>query len=466
MKNYNLTEGNILNKLLLVALPIMGTQFIQMTYNMVDMIWLGRVGKDAVASSGTAGLYMWLFMAFLLVGRMGSEIGVSQHLGKKDIKNAKEFSQNSLFISFILGCLCSATCLLFSKQLISFFNIQEPIVAQDSARFLSIVGLACPFTFVTASLTGSFNGSGNSKLSFIANLSGLALNIALDPILIFFFHLGVIGAAIATATAQTVVCIIFLVSIKKHKERPFSEYSFLIKPSLDKLIKIFKWTAPIAIESFLFSFFTMKITSFVSRFGAGAISVQSIGSQIESLTWLIGGGYGSALTAFVGQNFGAKKWGRIHKGFKISIYVMSIWGVIVTLILFFGGKYIFYLFIPDDSLLNMGDNYLKILAFCQLVGCLEAISSGTFRGTGRTIPPSLVSVISNFLRIPMAYFLSLTSLGLNGIWLGITIGAFIRGAWIFIWRLIRSRKEPKHDLNENPEILCAKYEIIHNLEDT
>ncbi len=465
MKKYDLTEGNILNKLLLVALPIMGTQFIQMTYNMVDMFWLGRLGEKsagAVAASGTSGLYMWLMMAFMLLGRMGSEIGVSQHLGKKDIEGAKDFSQNSLFISFVLGISCAIICFVFNKQLISFFKIMESDVASDAARYLSIVGLACPFTFVTASLTGTFNGSGNSRLSFMANSIGLIINIILDPIFIFIFNLGVIGAAIATSIAQVIVCIIFLTSIKKYKERPFHSYSFFVKPSIDKILKIFKWCTPIAIESFLFSFLSMTITRFVSQFGAGAISVQNVGVQIESLSWLIGGGFGSALTSYVGQNFGAKKWARIHRGYKISVLVMGIWGVMVTLILYFGGKYIFYLFLPDANLMKIGDNYLKILSFCQLAGCLESISSGAFRGTGKTIPPSFVSITSNTIRVPLAYFLSRTALGLNGIWLGVTIGAFIRGAWIFIWRIIESRKEPKFDLDDAFVPISQKDELVIN----
>ena len=75
--NYSLTEGGILKKLLLVAVPIMGTQFMQMAYNLTDMFWLGRVGSDAVAATGAAGMYLWLSFGFLLIGRMGAEIGVS-----------------------------------------------------------------------------------------------------------------------------------------------------------------------------------------------------------------------------------------------------------------------------------------------------------------------------------------------------------------------------------------------------
>ena len=85
-RRYNLTEGSILQKILLVALPIIGSQFMQMTYNLTDMFWLGRLSSDAVAASGTAGFYLWLSQAFLIIARMGAEIGVAQHIGRGNRK--------------------------------------------------------------------------------------------------------------------------------------------------------------------------------------------------------------------------------------------------------------------------------------------------------------------------------------------------------------------------------------------
>jgi Na+-driven multidrug efflux pump len=100
---FDLTQGSILQKIIVVAVPIMGTQFLQMAYNLTDMFWLGRVGSHAVAASGAAGMYMWLSMGFLLIGRMGAEIGVAQSLGRGDQTAALDFSRNSLFINFVIG---------------------------------------------------------------------------------------------------------------------------------------------------------------------------------------------------------------------------------------------------------------------------------------------------------------------------------------------------------------------------
>lgn len=445
MKKYDLTHDRILSKLLLVALPIMGTQLMQMAYNMTDMIWLGRLSSDAVAASGTAGMFMWLSMAFTMIGRMGSEIGVSQNLGRRDEDSAKKYSQNAVFLAALLSVFYGLVLIFFSRQMVSIFNIRETNVAADAASYLSIIGTGIPASVLGGTLTGTFNGAGNSRMSFIANAAGLFVNIILDPVLIFVFGIGINGAAIATVIAQYTVLAIFVIAIKKSRERPFQEYHFLRKPERAKLARILKWTLPIALESMLFTLLSMAITRVITSFGAGAFAAHRVCSQIESLSWLIGGGFGTAITAFVGQNYGAGKWSRIHKGYKIAFLTLLGWGVIITGILFLGGRFLFSIFLPDNDLMDIGETYLKILAMAQIPQCIEAISAGAFRGTGRTIPPSITSIACNTLRVPLSYMLSRTSLGLNGVWLGVTIGAAARGISVLVWYLLYSKKQPKTD---------------------
>lgn len=442
---YDLTQGGILNKLLVIALPIMGTQLIQMSYNLTDMFLLGRVGSDAVAASGTAGMYLWLSNGFLMIGRMGAEIGVSQNIGRGDVRNARKFSQNSIFLGCLLGVIFAAICIVFSKNLIGFFNIRESNVALDAKHYLLVTSLAIPATFISGAIAGTFNGSGNSRIPFRINAIGLCTNIILDPIFIFSLKLGVSGAAIATLIAQVVVCILSIIALLKRKERPFERFSFIIKPDKKRIRKILQWSVPIGFESILFAFLTMIISRFISDYGAGAIAVYRVGSQIESLSWLICVGFSTAVTSFVGQNFGAGKWKRIREGSRISFIMIFIWGVIVTLVLLIFGGPLFNLFLPDPSLIEMGKNFVQILAICQVFACLEAVASGAFRGFGKTIPPFIVSTTTNILRVILAYYLSNNGFGLNGIWISVTIGASIRGLWIFLWYLKKLYFKPKEE---------------------
>jgi putative MATE family efflux protein len=437
---YNLTKGSILYKLLVIAVPIMGTQFMQMAYNLTDMFWLGRVGSEAVAASGAAGMYMWLSFGFLLIGRMGAEIGVSQSLGKGDKKAALSFSQNSLFAGLVLGILSGLPMVIFNRELAGFFRFREPGVAADAAAYLAIVGLPMPMLFISGVITGTYNASGNSRTPFLLNGLGLAANVILDPVFILVLGMGVKGAAIATVISQLLVCVLMVAAIFLFKDRPFERYSFKFAIDWSRIKLIVRWAAPIGLESILFCFLSMVTSRIEAGFGARAVAASKVGSQLESLSWLIGGGFGSALIAFIGQNYGAGKKERIRQGVKISVLVMAVWGTLVTLLLWFLGGFLFSLFLPDPDMVALGVPYLRILSFAQLPMNMEAVGAGAFKGTGRTLQPSLASIASNAVKPVLAWALSRTGLGIYGVWIGVSITALVRGVWVCLWYVFTERR--------------------------
>ncbi len=447
-KAYDLTEGGILKKLLQVAVPIMGTQLMQMAYNLTDMFWLGRMPDSvmAVAASGLAGMFLWLGMAPMMIGRMGSEIGVSQNLGRGDREAAQGFAQDAARMALLLGVLYGLVLLLLAGPLVSLLQVRERDVFDNTCAYLRIVGLGIPLTYVSAAITGAFNGAGNSKLSFFANAVGLIANMLLDPLMIFVFDLGVAGAAGATVIAQGIVCVLFVVYAKRHPHRPFERFRLWGRMSREKIGQIVRWSLPVAMESGAFTALAMVVTSMVSAwYGETAVAVQRVGSQIESLSWLIGGGFSSAVTSFIGQNYGAGKWTRIRRGYRIALGSLLLWEVVVTLMLIFGGRFFFSLFLHEPpEILSMGATYLMILSGCQLFMAFEGACAGTFRGIGETLPPSLCSILANLIR-PLTCWLLAKWMGLNGLWLGITVSAALRGLFMLVWYTLYERRIPRVD---------------------
>lgn len=455
VNKHDLTQGGILKKLLQVALPIMGTQLMQMTYNLTDMFWLGRTEQSvvAVAASGLAGMYLWLGMSLMMIGRMGSEIGTSQNLGSGDAETAKGYAQDSVRMALLLGIFYGLVLIVFAKPLVSVFQVKEQDVFNNACDYLRIVGTGIPLTYVSAAITGTFNGAGNSRLGFMANSLGLVVNMILDPLMIIVWGLNVRGAAIATVIAQGTVCSLFIVFAKCHPQRPFKDFRILGRLNSARTRQILRWSLPVSAENGAFTLLAMTVTSMVSAwYGETAVAVQRVGSQIESLSWLIGGGFSSAITAFTGQNYGARKWKRIRRGYHISLVTLLVWEGIVTLILIFGGRFFFSLFLQEPAgILDMGATFLRILSVCQVFMALEGACSGTFRGMGRTLPPSVCSISSNSIRPFVCWFLS-RRLGLNGLWIGIVVSTFLRGTSMFIWFTIYKRKIPKLDENIQGEI--------------
>jgi putative MATE family efflux protein len=436
----DLTTGSIFQKLIFVALPIMGTQLMQMLYNLTNMFFLGRLSSEAVAAAAASTMFIWLSNAMLLVGRMGAEIGVSQNKGRGDQQKANAFARNAWHLALLLGFAYGSLLMFFSETLLSVINIREPDVASMAADYLRILGLGIPAMYMTAALAGSFNGSGKSQIPFLASAIGTIISVFLNPLMIFTFGFGIQGAAIATILAQWLVFALLLLAIKKHKERPFEQIKLLSKPNREIIGQIIRWSLPISLESGFFTILTMAVTRLIAGFGSGALAVYHVAAQIESLSWFIGVGFGTAVTAFVGQNYGAEKWDRIKNGFRVSSVTMLIWGTAISLLLVFCGYILFSVFLQEPELRAMGAGYLAILAITQIPGCLEHVGSGFFRGMGRTARPSIVSIITNILRVAACYLLASTALGLVGVWWGVTLTAALRGSVIFGWGLIVMHK--------------------------
>ena len=147
----DITEGNIVKALFRLALPIMGTSFVQMAYNMTDMFWVGRIGSRAVAAVGTAGFFTWLGAAFILISRIGAEVGVAQSVGKRDIAEAKVYIKHSIQLIVTLALIYASVLIIFRKPLIGFFNIGEPDIENNAITYLVIIHLEWCFILLTLS---------------------------------------------------------------------------------------------------------------------------------------------------------------------------------------------------------------------------------------------------------------------------------------------------------------------------
>lgn len=435
-RNIDLTNGDILKTLTRLALPIMGTSFVQMAYNLTDMFWVGKAGSDSVAAVGTAGFFTWFAMSLILLSKIGAEVFVAQNLGRRDAEGARSYAVSAVQLNIVLALGYGLLLMVFRGPLIAFFNLGAPNVIEMAMAYLMIVGAGMLFTFINPVFTGIFNGAGNSKTPFIINFVGLGLNMVLDPILILGVgpipEMGVVGAATATVISQLVVTVIFIIIMGMEQE-VYYKINIFTWPQMDRIRLILKIGVPVALQSGLFSLIAMVIARIIAIYGPAAIAVQKVGSQIESLSWMTASGFSTAIGAFVGQNYGARKFDRIIKGYRSGLAVMSFIGILATVLLFAFAGPLFGVFIREPETLIMGIAYLQILALSQWFMTLEISTQGAFNGLGRTLYPSVVGIVFNLLRIPAAYYLSQhTSLGLNGIWWAISISSVFKGVILYV----------------------------------
>lgn len=439
----NLLEGEILPSLRALAIPIMASSLIQMAYNLTDMIWIGRIGSDAVAAIGAAGMFMWLSNGLVTLAKMGSQIKIGQSLGQDDRMLASRYAHSALLLGIFFALVFAMICICFGKQMILFFQLNSAQVIADAYHYLLITCGLVIFSFLNQVFTGIFTAMGNSRTTFQATAIGLVLNILLDPLLIFGFGaipaLHVVGAAIATIFAQAVVTLLLFIAARKD-HLLFPLIHLFSRPDPQTIREILRLGFPTAIQSMLFSAISMVVARLIAGWGDGAIAVQKVGSQIESISWMSAEGYGAALNTFTAQNYGAGNAKRIDQGFILSLKVMMSWGIFTTLLLLLFPSFIFRFFISETQLLPLGVDYLRILGLSQAFMCLEYTAASVWNGLGHTFPPSLVSVTLTASRIPLAILLS-HWLGLNGVWWAMTITSFGKGTVLFLW-LLKKKKEP------------------------
>lgn len=454
-QHVDLLHGPVLKSLTRLAIPIMATFLIQMAYNLTDMIWIGRVGSDAVAAVGAAGMYLWLSSGISTLAKTGGQVLAGHALGAGRKDTASEYSKNAFGLTLILGILFGFVCVAFSNPLIAFFKLNSAHVVADARIYLKITGGLVIFSFLNQTFTGIFTSMGNSHAAFLATTTGLIINIVLDPILIFgigpFPKLMVLGAAVATIAAQAVVTLMFFYYAAKDTVIFKGLHIFCI-PDIRRAASIIKIGLPASIQSIVFTGISMIIARLIASYGDGAVAVQKVGSQIESISWMTADGFAAAVNSFIAQNYGAGNRERIRKGYSAAMLVVLLWGLVCTFLLMACPGPIFRIFITEKAILPLGIDYLFILGVSQLFMSVEITTAGAFSGFGRTIPPSIVGIVFTAMRIPLALVLTRTSLGLNGVWWSITISSIFKGAVLLIWFLVYFKKEVCYTDN----VLCKK----------
>lgn len=449
-RQIDLTTGHITDKLIKLALPIMGVSFVQTAYNLIDMIWIGKTGSAALAAVGTAGFFTWLAEAFYMLPKLGVSIRVAQSMGQKDYKKTKNYIVSALQMMITLAILYGLILVLFNKSLVGFFALGDENINQMARTYLRTVGIGMLFYFAGPVFTGVFTGLGDSKTPFIVNTIGLVTNIILDPILIFgignFKGLGVLGAALATVLAQVVVTILFISIVIKRRAQHIS-INIFSKPKWNMIKDMTILGLPGAVQSGFYTVISMVVGRIVANWGPVSIAAQKVGSQIEAISWMTAGGFSTAISTYVGQNYGAKKYDRIEKGVHITMLIAIGAGMIATLLLTLVPEALMKIFVYEKETIEVGKGYLSILGYSQMFMCLEITMVGAFSGLGRTYLPNAIVIIFTALRIPMALLFS-SQMGINGVWWSISLSSIVKGiilvALLFVLsksgRLIAQRK--------------------------
>ena len=386
----NLTQGPINRQLFNLAMPIMATSFIQMAYSLTDMAWVGRLGSEAVAAIGSVGILTWMSGSISLLNKVGSEVSVGQSIGAQSQEDARSFASHNITIALIISICWGGLLFIFAEPIIRIYELEEHITA-NAIQYLRIVSTGLPFVFLSAAFTGIYNAAGRSKVPFFISGTGLILNIVLDPLFIFGFGLGTNGAAYATWIAEASVFLIFVYQLRCR----------------DALLGGFP-------------FFTRLKKKYTRR--------------------ILKLGLPSALSAFIAQNYAAGRIERVLKSWYTTLWMTGIFGTLCTLLFVFFGNEVFAIFVPEQAAYEAGGVFLRIDGYSQLFMMLEITMQGVFYGIGRTIPPAIISISCNYMRIPLAILFVRMGMGVEGIWWAVCVTTVAKGLILLSWFIIIKKK--------------------------
>lgn len=435
----NLTSGNIRKVLIALALPMVAANFAQTAFGLIDMVWIGSLGSEAVSAVGTASFYLNLAAAISTLITVGAGIKYAQNIGAKTIEKVKGYLSSSIILAILISILYFIIIYTFSSPLINFYGIENQTVVSMSIQYLRDSLFGTPFLFLSLTFTSLLTSKGKTKSVFKANIVGLIANTILDPLMIFGIKgiigpMGISGAAWASNIARLMTFLILLYAMKDD----LKEY-FKLNNYIKESFTILKLGLPIATQRIIFIFISMYIAKIIAVFGTDAISAQKIGLQIESITYVTIGGLQGALVAFIGQNYGANEYDRIKEGYNSALTLAVVFSAVTTLLFLILPRQLVSIFINEPQVIDIGVGYMQAIGISQIFMCIEYITVGVFNGLGKTYIPPIVSIIFTSLRIPLALYL-INYFGVSGIWISISVSSIVKGLVLLVWMKLVLRK--------------------------
>nr|WP_072513858.1 MATE family efflux transporter [Ndongobacter massiliensis] len=437
----DLLNGPILSGLWRFATPLMLTAFVQMTYNLTDMVWIGQIDSDAVAGAGTVGFFLWISNALGLIPKTGMGVLAAQRFGAGDTKGTRAVFCAGFQVAAVVALLFFLFTQTILASFVSFYQLGERVNAYAMAygRWVLFVN---PLSMANIAFSQCHQSLGNSMTPFRINAFGLAANIVLDPLLIFGWgpipSMGIVGAAVATVLAQALVLALFLYA--RRREDLIHRISLRIRPDLRLWVAILELGVPASLISLCHALISMFLNKLTAQYGAVAIAVATVGSQLESIAWMTSEGFSVAITAMVAQNYGARQYTRMRRVMHNGVGSMVVMGLVAAVILVFGRQPLFALFFPNNAeAVRLGGLYLLIFGIVEPFVTLEISSSGCLNGVGKTHISSFIATTSNLLRIPGALLLS-PFWGITGIWLAMSFSNVFKGLWCFSYLFREQRR--------------------------
>jgi len=430
-----------------LAVPIMIGMGIQTLYTIIDMIFIGRLGGDAIASVAF-NMPIFFFVMGLSFGLgNGVTASIARFIGSNDKVNADNSAEHAVAMASAISLILTVSGLLFGKQILLFIGCTNDILplAWD---YLKVSCYGISFGVFSGFFRSILAGEGEMKLPMIVAGLGTILNTILDPIFIFYMDLGVAGAAWATTISQIVVCLVFIymLFVKNHtyvrfKLKDFSYSSYII-------YDIIKVGIPVSMSMVVMALGQLVFNRLLVNFSTDAVAAYQIGGRVDMIVFLPIFGIASALTTIVGMFYGADEFEKIK---SISLYGIKSSFLITTIcsfFLFIFAPTVVKVFTMDTVIQKISIDYLRTISFLFPFISIGLTIGRILQGLGRGMPSLIITIVRVIgLAGPLAYFFTFVlDKPVEWIWYSMFISGIFATIISITWITVAFRKFKAMDI--------------------
>ena len=402
----NFTEGNILKKLSLFMLPVLGALILQAAYGAVDLLVVGRFGSTAGLSAVSTGSQLMNLVTFMVTQlAMGATVLIARYLGEKKPERIGAVLGGATVVFAILATVLFVLLVFFAHPIAVL--MQAPSEALGlTTRYVRICGMGIFFIVAYNMIAAIFRGLGDSKSPLLFVLVACLINIAGDLLFVAGFKMDAAGAAIATVMAQAVSVVLAIVILLK-KDLPFTlkKSDFRLNPQCRKFLQV---GLPLALQEVLTQASFLALCAFVNRLGLTASSGYGVASKIVSFAMLIPSALMQSMASFVAQNVGASKPKRAKQAMFTGMGIGLVFGCAVFALVMLKGDMLAGIFSTDAEVVQKGFEYLKGFAPETILTAILFSMLGYFNGNNKTVFVMIQGLVQTLLvRLPMSYLMSI-----------------------------------------------------------
>ncbi len=424
-----------------LAIPIMAGMGIQTLYTIIDMIFIGRLGGNAIAAVAF-NMPIFFFVMGLSFGLgNGVTASIARFIGADDKVNADNSAEHAVAIAFLISAVLTSVGLIYGKDILILMGCTQEVLplAWDYLR-VSCYGIS--FGVFSGFFRSILAGEGEMKLPMIVAGLGTVLNTILDPIFIFYLDYGVTGAAWATTISQIIVfCIFIYMLFIKHrtyirfKLKDFSPSSFII-------YDIIKVGIPVSMSMVVMAIGQLVFNRLLVNYSTNAVAAYQIGGRIDMLVFLPIFGIASALTTLVGMFYGANEINKIKfissYGIRSSLIITSI----CSALLYIFAPPVISIFTSDPTIQKISIDYLRIISLLFPFISIGLTIGRILQGLGQGMPSLIITTIRVIgVAGPLAYYFTfIQNKPVEWIWYSMFISGIFATIISIVWVTITFKK--------------------------